>query len=475
MITLAAERQVVRLGASVFRDGRISRPQWTPPAPRSKPWWRSTASWICLPCAPWGPPRCATPATSPSFWRGLHHPGSPVEIISGLEEARLVHLGVQSQLAASRPAHLDRRCRRRQREIIFGRAATSPTPFRSPSGRPRLTELFLKSDPPDSRELRACRTTFGSGLPGPRSASGHRNDRMIATSSTAAAVVCAVNRVRRSKRDHADRLRPRLRRSARLYREVTAMSLAERRDICRNRSAPRGNYRGGRRRAARFIENFHPSRACTIRRPACARASSRIWRIARWGWRRRAWTPIAAAWSRRFRGAMGFPRRTRARSRGSPSDFRASRLAARPSSRTRAIVEAAAYLYNIGHFVERIAAPQHSLYLVDEFRISPDFPNGSARSSRTCAAITASRCRSPRIWNFRRSTRRAAARCAASSVCCASRSRSIRARISASRTCTSRRRTGPSNLSSVRPRISTWRSGTPLKSARFFARATASR
>ncbi len=50
---LAAERQVTRLGAGVFQDGRITREAMGFRLRHSVPRWRrSTKSWTSSPCAP---------------------------------------------------------------------------------------------------------------------------------------------------------------------------------------------------------------------------------------------------------------------------------------------------------------------------------------------------------------------------------------------------------------------------------------
>ena len=56
-----------------------------------------------------------------------------------------------------------------------------------------------------------------------------RWDRVIATSATASAVVCAVNRIPRTKRDQADRMRASAREVRRLYKKLSVLDLAERR------------------------------------------------------------------------------------------------------------------------------------------------------------------------------------------------------------------------------------------------------
>jgi exopolyphosphatase/guanosine-5'-triphosphate,3'-diphosphate pyrophosphatase len=56
-------------------------------------------------------------------------------------------------------------------------------------------------------------------------------DRLVATSATAAAIVCAVNRVRRSRRDEADRLKASVSQIRKFYNEVCAQDLAGRRKI----------------------------------------------------------------------------------------------------------------------------------------------------------------------------------------------------------------------------------------------------
>ena len=67
-----------------------------------------------------------------------------------------------------------------------------------------------------------------------------RWDRVIATSATASAVVCAVNRIPRTKRDQADRLRASAREVRHLYKKLSVLDLA---------AAPQGHRASDPKRA----------------------------------------------------------------------------------------------------------------------------------------------------------------------------------------------------------------------------------
>src|SRR5579872_504802 len=96
--TLAAEREVTRLGQSVFRDGRISTEAMESVVSVLG---RMAALYRRLDVA--GVRAVATSAVRDSsnqaefLARSGEALGSPVEIISGREEARLIHQGVMSQ------------------------------------------------------------------------------------------------------------------------------------------------------------------------------------------------------------------------------------------------------------------------------------------------------------------------------------------------------------------------------------------
>jgi exopolyphosphatase/guanosine-5'-triphosphate,3'-diphosphate pyrophosphatase len=76
-----------------------------------------------------------------------------------------------------------------------------------PLGAVRLSEMFLRRDPPSARDLLRMRAQIRSLVTEPlRHLRREPIDRLIATSATAGAIVCAANNVKRSKGDAADRL-----------------------------------------------------------------------------------------------------------------------------------------------------------------------------------------------------------------------------------------------------------------------------
>ncbi len=224
MQVLAAERQVVRLGKTVFREGRLA------------------ASEIELACQVltrmadqyrrldvMGVRAVGTAALRDAsnrdefLARASAILGHPVEVISGLEEARLIHLGVQSVWPHPKQRVLMMDVGGGSAELILSEGGRLVEAFSKPLGALRLTEVFLKSDPPNVRELARMQKYIQERIAGPVARLGTaRLDRMIATSATAAATVCAVNHVRRSRRDRADRLQatgPQLRQ---LFRDVSS-------------------------------------------------------------------------------------------------------------------------------------------------------------------------------------------------------------------------------------------------------------
>ncbi|MEO8027165.1 MAG: Ppx/GppA phosphatase family protein [Bryobacteraceae bacterium] len=233
MQNLAAERQVTRLGESVFRTGRISK---------------EAITFVCQQLARFAEEykrhevlavrAVATSAVRDSsnrlefLQRASQAAAVPVEIISGQEEARLIHMGVQALWP-----HPDKRIvildvGGGSAEVILSENGRMEAAFSKPLGAVRLTEVFLKSDPPTEQELHRLDQFIDEKLAAPLNRIGHGPfDRMIATSATAAAIVSAVNRIPRPRRDEADRRRATVGQVRKFYAELSKHSLAGRRKM----------------------------------------------------------------------------------------------------------------------------------------------------------------------------------------------------------------------------------------------------
>src|ERR1051326_5958310 len=125
-----------------------------------------------------------------------------VEIISGREEARLIHLGVENAWPQSGKRALILDIGGGSAEIIAAEDGRLRAAYSKRLGAVRLREIFLKDDPPSPRQLHQMHEYIQEKL-----ASGVRRfgkstwDRAIATSATASAVASAVARLPRSQRE----------------------------------------------------------------------------------------------------------------------------------------------------------------------------------------------------------------------------------------------------------------------------------
>jgi exopolyphosphatase/guanosine-5'-triphosphate,3'-diphosphate pyrophosphatase len=230
---LASGRQVTRLGASVFRSGKVS-----PDA-------------IDLVCKVLGGMAgeyrkldiVGVRAVATSAVRDAANQdefiakasaaiGAPVEIISGQEESRLIHLGVQSRWPHAKQVLLVVDVGGGSAEIIHSESGRLEAAVSKPLGAVRLTEMFLKSDPPTPSELGRLETYVEEKLASAIRRIGRRHwDRAIATSGTAAAVACAIHRVSQEKEGRVDRLRSSAAQIQKLYEDLRVLDVGERRKI----------------------------------------------------------------------------------------------------------------------------------------------------------------------------------------------------------------------------------------------------
>ena len=249
--TLALDREVVRLGESVFRNGALSE------------------SAIALACSVLtrmaetyhkldviGVRAVATSAVRDArnqeefIQRATQAIGSPIEIVSGPEEARLIHLGVQSTWPHSSRRLLIIDIGGGSAEIIASENGLVREVISKPLGAVRLKEMFLGEDPPAPKHLHQMREFIDDKLAGAVRRQGEGPwHRVIGTSASASAVVCAVNRVPRSKREAADRLRASLAQIRQLYQRLSTHQPRRAAEGDRYRTEARRDHRARRGRA----------------------------------------------------------------------------------------------------------------------------------------------------------------------------------------------------------------------------------
>jgi exopolyphosphatase/guanosine-5'-triphosphate,3'-diphosphate pyrophosphatase len=230
---LASDREVTRLGESVFRNGSVSDEAL-----------RATCAVLARMAALYrrlevvGVRAVATSAIRDTrnqkefLERAAEAAGTRIEIISGREEARLIHLGVESvwPQTARRALLID--IGGGSAEIIAAEDGHLREAFSKPLGAVRLNEMFLRDDPPSPRQLREMHEYIQEKLSSPLRRLGTAGwDRAIATSATASAIASAVSRVPRSKRDEIDRLRISTAQVRRLYARLSQLNLAARRKV----------------------------------------------------------------------------------------------------------------------------------------------------------------------------------------------------------------------------------------------------
>lgn len=204
--TLVSDRQVVRLGTGVFTDGRLS--------PSSVDLACGVLERMAGEYREWKVDRVRAVGTSALrdasnrdgfLARAAEILGTPLEVITGLEEARLVQFGVCARLTQTDSPLMIADVGGGSAQLILSDRERFGGAFSEPLGAVRLTESFLKDDPPGSRDVSRLRQHVRERLAVPLETFRNAGiQRLVATSSTAAAVVCAANGVKRSRRDEAD-------------------------------------------------------------------------------------------------------------------------------------------------------------------------------------------------------------------------------------------------------------------------------
>lgn len=218
---LAIDRQVVRLGEGVFRDGKLTERSMAAGLEALRRMSDKIATFDVMAMRVVGTSALRDALNRTEFLdRASAILKSPVEVITGLEEARLIHLGVQLRWPHPKKRLLILDIGGGSAELILSENGVFEQAISKPLGAVRMTEMFLKSDPPDPRELARLEKFAQERLSSPQRFSVNRVDRMIATSSTASAIACAVHHIPRLRRDEADHLRVSASQTRKLYQEL---------------------------------------------------------------------------------------------------------------------------------------------------------------------------------------------------------------------------------------------------------------
>ena len=250
-------------------------------------------------------------------------------------------------------------------EIILSENERIGQAFSKPLGALRLQELFLRSDPPRPTELHRLgeyiEERIGSAV---RRIGAARIDRVIGTSATASAVVCAVNRIPRARRDESDRRRATTAQVRKLYRDISTLDIERAAENHGHRSAPRRNHRSRHRRAAARARGVPHARAVLLRRRRAGRHHRRSGRARR---RSRAEPAVGRSASvvEKMAEHYGVPlRHARKVARLANDLFLGFQNAHRLPAHYGRLLEAAAYLHDTGHYVSDTRHHKHSYYLV---------------------------------------------------------------------------------------------------------------
>ncbi|HEY7303532.1 MAG TPA: Ppx/GppA phosphatase family protein [Bryobacteraceae bacterium] len=382
---LAQERQVTRLGESVFRSGRISR---------------EALDFLCASLARMagiysrldivGLRAVATSAVRDAsnqhefLQRASTALGTNIEVISGPEEARLIHLGVEAQWPRPRERTLIIDVGGGSAELIVSQGGQLIDAVSKPLGAVRLTEVFLRSDPPRAEELSRLESYIGEKLISfQRRHGAEKFDRAVATSATAAAIVSAVNRVPRTKRDEADRMRASTQQVRELYLTLARSNLAERRKMTGIGPKRAEIIVAGTTVFLRVLELFgHRSlyycsggvRDGIIADLAARGVGRELSQLSR------EQRTVAEAMARRYGVSLKHARHVACLAHRLFEILQSVHQLAPPAGK---LLEAAAYLHDIGHFVSGTGHHKHSAYLV----ANSDMPGFTDQERRAIAAL----------------------------------------------------------------------------------------
>ncbi|MGQ9918263.1 MAG: Ppx/GppA phosphatase family protein [Bryobacteraceae bacterium] len=230
---LAEDRQVTRLGESVFRTGAIDETAARSVLAVLERMKQAYSRLGVLAVRAVATAAVRDASNGDEFLtRASQVLGETVERISGLEEARLIHLGVETRWPHPRKRVLILDIGGGSAEVIDAENGRLQAALSRPLGAVRLQEAFLHHDPPLEEELTQMQEFIAEKLHAVGRKVQHAAfDRVIGTSASASAIVCAANRIPRDRRQEADRRRVTSAQLRGLYRRLSAMNVEARRGV----------------------------------------------------------------------------------------------------------------------------------------------------------------------------------------------------------------------------------------------------
>jgi exopolyphosphatase/guanosine-5'-triphosphate,3'-diphosphate pyrophosphatase len=194
------DREVTRLGEGVFRSGFLTPESISETVKVLRRFHRSTQQVVTDPVRVVATSALRDASNAQAFLEWVRSAtGWKVEIISGLEEARLIHLGLVSNLRIDSSPALMVDLGGGSCELTVSGGGHIRDMVSLPLGAVRLTDEFLRHDPPRKGELKRLQGFVAREVNRIASrvvAAKVRN--VIATSGTAAALTAAASRLRKN-------------------------------------------------------------------------------------------------------------------------------------------------------------------------------------------------------------------------------------------------------------------------------------
>jgi len=195
--TLHEDREVTRLGESVFETGVISPESMASTIRALKRFHKATQTFVVDTVRVVATSAMRDARNAPAFTEWVKsETGWNVEVISGLEEGRLIHLGVVNSERGARGRCLMIDLGGGSCEVTLSDKGRIREMVSLPLGAVRLQQEFLRSDPPEKQDIARLKKFIRREVSkAERKMAGIRVPLVFATSGTAAALAVASNAV----------------------------------------------------------------------------------------------------------------------------------------------------------------------------------------------------------------------------------------------------------------------------------------